>query len=153
MSFLLQCKKKWWIRDLKQPPPDVDQNGDAKKATSLITKTTTLHVHQAFLYISLPSPHDNNVKLLFNVTNYKGRKNSTTNFSFFYWFFMSSLQIQLKQNPTTINFKWARTYFMNDIPIAIAVLVALTPYFLLNATAQQLFNNLVIFSRSVDPPK
>ena len=42
---------------------------------------------------------------------------------------------------------------MNDIPIAIAVLVALTPYFLLNATAQHLFNNLVIFSRSVDSPK
>ena len=37
---------------------------------------------------------------------------------------MSSLQIQLKQNPTTINFKWSRTYFMNDIPIAIAALVA-----------------------------
>ena len=33
-----------------------------KNAVGLISKTTTSHVHHAFLYISLPSLHDYNVK-------------------------------------------------------------------------------------------
>ena len=35
-----------------------DGNENFKNAIGLISKTTTLHVHHAFLYISLPSPHD-----------------------------------------------------------------------------------------------
>ena len=38
-------------------------NGNATKAIGLITKTTILHVHHAFLYISLPSLHDYDVKM------------------------------------------------------------------------------------------
>ena len=34
-----------------------DGTENVKKAISLITKTTVLHVHYAFLYISLPSLH------------------------------------------------------------------------------------------------
>ena len=34
-----------------------------KNAVGLISKTTTSHVHHAFLYISLPSLHDYNVKM------------------------------------------------------------------------------------------
>ena len=34
---------------------DGDGNGNATKAIGLISKTTVLHVHHAFLYISLPS--------------------------------------------------------------------------------------------------
>ena len=34
---------------------DSDGNENVKKATGLLRKTTTLHVHHAFLYISLPS--------------------------------------------------------------------------------------------------
>ena len=37
---------------------DGDGNGNAIKAIGLITKTTILHVHHAFLYISLPSLHN-----------------------------------------------------------------------------------------------
>ena len=33
-----------------------------KNAVGLISKTTTSHVHHAFLYIYLPSLHDYNVK-------------------------------------------------------------------------------------------
>ena len=33
-----------------------------KKTIGLMSKTTTLHVHHAFLYISLPSLHNNDVK-------------------------------------------------------------------------------------------
>ena len=41
---------------------DIDENG--KKAMGSISKTTTLHVHHAFLYISLPSLHVCDVKFL-----------------------------------------------------------------------------------------
>ena len=37
---------------------DGDGNEDVKKAIGLLRKTTTLHVHHAFLYIFLPSLHD-----------------------------------------------------------------------------------------------
>ena len=40
---------------------DDDENG--KKATGLLNKTTTLHVHHAFLYVSLSSLHDYDVKM------------------------------------------------------------------------------------------
>ena len=41
---------------------DHDGNGNFKKAIGLMSKTTTLHVHHAFLYISLPSLHNYDVK-------------------------------------------------------------------------------------------
>ena len=40
-----------------------DGNEDVKKAIGLLSKTTSLHVHHAFLYVSLPSLHDCNVKM------------------------------------------------------------------------------------------
>ena len=58
---------------------DGDEN--VKKTIGFITKTTTLHVHHAFLYISLPSLHDYNVKMP-GFTLYGGRKQVTTNFTF-----------------------------------------------------------------------
>ena len=42
---------------------DGDGNEDVKKAIGLLRKTTTLHVYHAFLYISLPSLHDYDVKM------------------------------------------------------------------------------------------
>ena len=49
-------------RSLRNKHGDGNENG--KKAIGLDKrKTTTLHVHHAFLYISLPSLHDHNVKL------------------------------------------------------------------------------------------
>ena len=50
---------------------DGDGNGNSTKAIGLITKTTILHVHHAFLYISLPSLHDYDVKVP-NFTLYRG---------------------------------------------------------------------------------
>ena len=43
---------------------DSDGNQDVKKAIALLRKTTTLHVHHAFLYISSRSLHDYDVKCL-----------------------------------------------------------------------------------------
>ena len=42
---------------------DGDGNDNVNKAIGLITKTTMLHVHHAFLSISLPSLHDYDVKV------------------------------------------------------------------------------------------
>ena len=41
---------------------DGDGKENVKKAIGLMSKTTTLHVHHAFLYISLPSLHNYDVK-------------------------------------------------------------------------------------------
>ena len=45
-----------------------------------------MHVHHAFWYISIPSPHDYDVKMP-NFTFYGERKQGTTNFSF--WLFLN----------------------------------------------------------------
>ena len=60
---------------------DGDGNEDVKKAIGLLRKTTTLHVHQAFLYISLPSLHDYDGKMP-NCKFYGGREQATTNLFF-----------------------------------------------------------------------
>ena len=56
---------------------DGDGNGNATKAIGLISKTTILHVN--FLFISLPSLHDYDVKMP-NFTMYRGSTQATTNF-------------------------------------------------------------------------
>ena len=56
-------------------------NEDVKKVIGLLRKTTTLHVHHAFLYISLPSLHDYDVKMP-NCKFCGGRKQATTNLFF-----------------------------------------------------------------------
>ena len=56
-----------------------DGDGNAAKTIGLISKTTILHVHHAFLYISLPSLHDYDVKMP-NFTMYRGSKHATTIF-------------------------------------------------------------------------
>jgi len=60
---------------------DGDGNQDVKKAIGLLRKTTTLHVHHAFLYISSPSLHDYDVKMP-KCKFYGGRKQATTNLFF-----------------------------------------------------------------------
>ena len=60
---------------------DGDGNQDVKKAIGLLPKTTNLHVHHAFLYISLPSLHGYDVKMP-NCKFYGGRKQATTNLFF-----------------------------------------------------------------------
>ena len=68
-------------RDLRSDDGDGDGNGNATKAIGLISKTTILHVHHAFLYISLPSLQDYDEKMP-NFTFYGGRKQATMKFSF-----------------------------------------------------------------------
>ena len=42
---------------------NADDNKNVKKTIGLISKTTTLHVHHTFLYISFPFLHDYDVKM------------------------------------------------------------------------------------------
>ena len=58
---------------------DGDGNGNATTTIGLISKTIILHVHHAFLYISLPSVHDYDVKMP-NFTMYRGSTQATTKF-------------------------------------------------------------------------
>ena len=71
---------------------DGDGKEDVKKAIGLLRKTTTLHVHHAFLYISLPSLRDYDVKMP-NCKFYGGRKQATTNL-----FFSLNLSAVLKKS-------------------------------------------------------
>ena len=42
---------------------DSDSNKNIKPEIALLSKTTSLHVHHAFLYISLPLLHDHDMKV------------------------------------------------------------------------------------------
>ena len=65
---------------------DGDGNENVVKVIGLpvISKTTTLHVHHTFLYISLP-----------HFMFYTGRKQATTKFSFSFMTCIRQLEIQL----------------------------------------------------------
>ena len=65
------------IRTLRSD--DGDGNDEVKKAIGLITKTTILHVHHAFFYISLPSLHDYDVKMP-NLMFYRGSTQAKSKF-------------------------------------------------------------------------
>ena len=61
---------------------DGDGNENGKKAIGSDCKTTNLHVHHAFLCISLPSLHDYDLKFPI-FTFYEGREHKTTTLFFF----------------------------------------------------------------------
>ena len=63
---------------------DINENG--KEGIGLISKTTTLHVHHAFLCISLPKLHEYDVKMP-NFTFCRGREHNTTTFFFLFLYF------------------------------------------------------------------
>ena len=76
---------------------DGDDNENVIKALGWISKTTTLHVHHAFMYISLLSLHDYDGKMP-NSTFYGGRKQATARFSFSSWTWIWFLGIRLKKS-------------------------------------------------------
>ena len=65
-----------WLGSLSNDDGDVNENGK-KKHYGQISKATTLHVHHAFLYISLPLLHDYDVRVS-NFTFCRGREHKTT---------------------------------------------------------------------------
>ena len=75
---------------------------ERQKTIGLISKTTTSHVHHAFLYISLRFLHDYDVTMP-NLAFYGGRKQATTKFSFSFWAWIWSLEIQLQEGSPTFD--------------------------------------------------
>ena len=59
----------------------IQRGRERQKTVGLISKTTTLHVHHAFLYISFLFLHDYDVKMP-NFAFYGGRKQATTKLYF-----------------------------------------------------------------------
>ena len=57
---------------------DSDGNEKVKRAIGLMSKTTTLHVHHAFLYISFLSLHNNDVNFLSLRENGNGKTINST---------------------------------------------------------------------------
>ena len=121
------------IRDYKCH--DGDDNENVKKEISWIGKTTTRHVHHAFLYISLPSLHDCNGKMP-NFTIYGERKLVTAKFSFSFYQYLN----MVLRNSTQKEFaclwrsKWVgviaieiertQIHFLSDLFVAVAVVVS-----------------------------
>ena len=114
-----------------------NDEGDGKenviKAIGLLDKKTNMHMHHTFLYISLPSLHDYDVKVPY-FTFSGGRKQATTNFLCF---------SKLKYGPQETNSRtfahiWhfqqfginaknvekTRIYFNSDVFAAVAVVDA-----------------------------
>ena len=81
---------------------DADGNENVKKTIGLISKTTTSHVHHAFLYVSLRFLHDYDVTMS-NLAFYGGRKQATTKFYFSFWAWILSLEIQLQEGSPTFD--------------------------------------------------
>ena len=63
---------------------DADVNENRKKAKAYFGKTTILHVHHAFLHISLPSLHGYDVKMP-DFTFCGGREHKATTIFFFFF--------------------------------------------------------------------
>ena len=86
---------------------DADGNENVKKkqktkTIGLISKTTTLYVHHAFLYISLPFLHDYDVNMR-NFAFYGGLKQAETKFNFSYCTWIWCLRIQLQEGSPTFD--------------------------------------------------
>ena len=73
--------RTWNYQGLKDSCNDAAAARTSKNPMGLISKTTTLHVHHAFLYISLPSLHGYDVKLP-NSVFCGEHKQATTKFNF-----------------------------------------------------------------------
>ena len=79
-----------------------NENENVKQAMGWISKTTTLHVHHAYLYISLQIMHDNDGKMP-DFTFYGGRKQATAKFSFSFWTWIRFLGIRLNKSSLTFD--------------------------------------------------
>ena len=74
---------------------DGDGNENGKKAIGLDKQNNNFARAARFLYISLPSLHDYNVKVP-NFRFCRGREHKTTTFVFFSWTLRQSFRIQLQ---------------------------------------------------------
>ena len=105
------------------------------KTSTLKSRCCVMLCASSFLYISLPSLHDYNVKLP-NFTFCRGREQKTTTFFFSSWTLIQSFRIQLQKfaniwrirrdGMSAIKFKVAQIHFLSDVFVAVPVVVATT---------------------------
>ena len=124
----MMCLFEWGItRTLRSD--DGDGNDNVKKETDL-SKTTILHVHKCFLYISLPSLHDYDVKMPI-FAFYGGRIQGTAKSSFWTWTWFLRIQLQegsstfdeaIRVGIITIKTDGTRIQLLSDVFAAVAVL-------------------------------
>ena len=98
--FLLMFQSKLTIGTLRSNDPDGNEN--IEKTIGLISKTTTLHVHHACLYISFLFFHDYDVNMP-NFAFYGGRKQATTKLCLSFWAWLWTLEIQLQKGSPTFH--------------------------------------------------
>ena len=81
---------------------DADGKENVKKTIGFISKTTTLHVHHAFLHISFPFLHDYDVKMP-NLASYRVCKQATAKFYFSFRTWIWSLGIPFHEDSPTFD--------------------------------------------------
>ena len=91
-----------WSRIGSLSKDDGDFNENVKKAIGLDWRNNNCARASRFLYISLPSLQDYDVKKL-NFTFCGGRDHKKTNFLFFSWTSIQSFRIQLQKKLPTFN--------------------------------------------------
>ena len=107
---------------------DGDGNENGKKEIGSDKQNNNFAHASRFLYISLPSLHDYNVKLP-NFTFCRGREQKTTTFLFFSWTLMHSPKKlaniwRIKRDGiSAIKFEAAQIHFLSDVFVAVAVAV------------------------------
>ena len=127
------------IREFLQRRRQRQRQRERQTAVGLLSNTTSLHVHHAFLYISLPFLHDYDAKMP-KFSFYGGRKEATTKlfFLFLNWradpkkstpakfAYIRHFQ-QIGLNAT--NFEKMLIRFKSDVFTAVAIVNAETPYY------------------------
>ena len=133
---------------------DEDGNENIKKTIGLISKTTTLHMHHAFLYISFLFLHDYDVNMP-NFAFYGGRKQATTKLCLSFWDCLWTLEIQLQEGFAYISqSKWigiiaiknegTQIHFLSDVLVVVASLDLKVPN--LELLRPQLFQRWITLS-------
>ena len=112
------------------------QRGQQKSNRFSLANSSSARASRFFLYISLPSLHDYDVKIP-NFMFYGGREHKTTTFFFFSWTSIQFFRIHLQRKLPTfdklnaighgisaIKFEAARLHFLSDVFVAVTVVVA-----------------------------
>ena len=131
---------------------DGDDNENVKKAIDWISKTTTLHVHHAFLYISLPSLHHYDV-IIPNFAFYGEPKQPTPKFAFSFWTWILVGTNSAQKEFACIwqsKWSWSNRYrtertqihlFLSDVfvAVAVAVVASSTPHYQVKSRKQLIY--------------
>ena len=131
------------LQNLEAPPknsslgslrcPYGDGNENVKKQLVKISKTTTLHVHHAFLYISLPSLHDYDVNCLISrfIDNVNIRRQISLTLCIPGYFLKNStlgefayIKHSDRVGIIVLKFHRSRSHLLSDVFAAVAVVVS-----------------------------